>query len=387
MIRITLLVLLLSISLVGQSNFKDLKDDFQIGIYALQPKPGTRGHQKGTLNEIKDDIEKVKGLINAVIPYRNWNRADYPSWNYSGYVENFIKEMFSRTYSPYKNDLIQAFTPPLYSSFINPPVTTVPENDRQVDRSLDIGLFNNFIETLLREEINFVFDFVKGDTSKFLEIMLDRKKRPLGGWYLDDEPLIRNHDIEVIESMSKIIRLIEMKIYFENPILRNSGFNSFVDYKQDRYLAFDSDDLHNYHLSGRKEDAKFYYYNGSPKRLKKDKIYSVFKEGTYEVLMLDFYHDDIFFWNNILLEAKYEFHSQNRPIPQIMPIIKGFKRDVDSEMIDYRALINLLSKYEISGLWIYSWIDSFDKTIDLKENWNKRDNNLRESILDLKGRK
>jgi hypothetical protein len=382
MYRTFIIFIILFIQSLAQERVEN--EQLQIGIFSLQSPPGTEGYQNGSLIDVKKDIEMVKGFVNAAIPYRHWNRADYPNWNYTGFVTTYIKDLFKLTYSDSTSELIQAFTPPLYSSFINPPVKSVPENDGKIDRNLDIGLFNNFVSTILKKEIDLVFESVDGDTSKFIEIMFNKKKRPLGGWYLDDEPLIRNHDIEVIESMAKIIRLIEIKTYYENSLFRYYGHDSLDNYLQNRYLAFDADDLHDYHLSKRKRDADFYYFNGISRKLEKENIYTVFSEDTYDILMLDFYHNDNFFWNNIILEAKNEFISHNREIPLIMPIVKGFKGPYDDNILDYRSLFSLLMKLDIAGLWFYSWIDSLEETIDLKENWNNEENNLKRSIIDLK---
>jgi len=381
MFKLLVGVILISSTLIFT---QEKNNNFQIGIYALQSPPGTKGHQNGTLTEVKDDIRSVKGIINAIIPYRHWDRVRYESWNYTGFFLNYIKDLFRLTYSQFTNTTIQSLTPSLYSSFIVPASKNAPDDDSGIDRNLDVLLFSQFLETVLREEINLVFNQVNGDTAKFLSIILNHRLRPLGGWYLDDEPFIRNHDIEVIESMSRIIRLVETKVFYQNKILRDSGFYSLRKYRQLRYVAFDADDLHGYKISGRKSDAKFYNYNGKSIPLTEKKIYTIFKENTLDVIMPDFYHDDTDFWKTILRDIKSEFLLNNKRLPLIMPILKGFKSSYDKKNIDYQKLIEQLEKEDIAGIWLYSWLDSFDKTIDIKQRWNNKSNNLKKSILNLR---
>jgi hypothetical protein len=353
---------------------------FILGMYALQPPVGSEGHHTGSVTGIKTEIlsaynsgdpSGAKG-VNCAIAYRHWNRVDYPNQDFIGYVKNYIASMYKLTGSKSGEAGIQVLTPALYSSFFADPAEKMPMNDTGIDRNLDSLLFLNFVYQILEHEINIVLAAVDNDTSRTTEILLNKDSRPLAGWYLDDEPMTRNHDIEVIQSMGRLIREAETEFYENNTI-----FNS---YKSDlpgnlslrRYIAFDSDDLHHYPKASRLEDGKNYNLNGRTIKFIDGHIYSVFGEGVYDVLMPDFYHRNVNFWDVIFNEINLDYSGLNYKKPDIMPIIRGQVTewdDIDTQADFYEELFAKLLSKNIQGIWIYAWRDPNPKTMDVVETW------------------
>jgi len=355
-------------------------ENFLVGMYALQSPVGTKGFQDGSVSDIEPEVlSAYRGEypieyegVNCAIAYRHWNRIDYPNWNYSGFVKNYIKSMYELTRNESGEAGLQVLTPSLYSSFFLDPVSQMPTNDAGMDRELDYGLFLDFIQQVLKHEVNIVLEAVDNDSSKAIEILQNSVTRPLGGWYLDDEPLVRNHDIEIIQSMAKAIRLAEADYYSNEPLFDSMRFRNMNSLYHPRYIAFDSDDLHAYPGSSRPDDGKFYNFNGDSIKFSNGHIYSVFGEDVYEVLMPDFYHRDIEFWDVIFTDIEIDYFYANQQKPKIMPIISGQvteRDDIDTQAEFYNQLLSKLLKKNISGIWIYAWRGSNPKTMDVVETW------------------
>jgi hypothetical protein len=351
------LLLILKIQFAQSSN-NLTNTNFQIGIYGLQSSPGTYGFQTGSLNEIKDDIDLVKGTINAAIPYRHWDRVNYPNWDYNKYFQTYLQDMYSFTFNNENLECIQSYTPPLYSSFLKPPIESLPDDDRWNDRNLDFGLFQNFIKSVLEKELRLVINVSKNNKNLLEKILTTPNLHPLGGWYLDDEPLVRNHDIEVIETMSNLIRLIEKEFFYEKIVPLGIKEELLNNYLHPRYIAFDGDDLHKYFNSGRKFDGKFYNRDGNTIYFEKNQIYTVFKENTFDVLLLDFYHDDNKFWKKMFNDIADEYNSIGIKTPSIMPVFNievAKTSNISDNLIKMTSLLDLFKIFNVSGVWMYIW--------------------------------
>jgi len=371
--------------LLGQ-NLTD-SNQIQIGIYALQSPPGTNGHQTGSLKDIEADVKSVMGTINASIPYRHWDRVNYPNWDFNKYFLTYLEDMYSLTFNPDDLSCVQSFTPPMYSSFLDPPLASMPDDDRWYNRNLDFDLFQYFIKNILEKELSLIKNSSSGDKDKFLKIITDQELRPLGGWYLDDEPLIRNHDIEVIETMSEVIRLIEKDFFHEKIVPLGISENLLEKYLHPRYIAFDGDDLHKYPKSGRSFDGKFYNKDGNTFYFTKNKIYSVFQENTFDVLLLDFYHNNIPFWEKMFNDIESEFTTARQKIPIVMPVINAqvaLGSTIDAKQKEIDELVQLFTKLKMPGMWLYIWDDFDSKNLDTKVIWNDKQQKLKTELKSLK---
>ena len=358
---------------------QDKSDYFQIGLYGLQSPVGTKGFQTGKLNEIKNEVNETSSNINASIAYRSWNRKKYPNWDFNEFVSNYMKDMYLLTKDVNGNSGIQVLTPNLYSVFADPVVSETIENDNGNDRYLSREVFKKFIFDILDEEFNIVKQEVKSD-AKTIEILTNKYKRPLLGWYLDDEPLIRNHDISVIIEMAWYIRGLEKEFYNMHKVLSKFP-NSLDSYYHFRYMAFDGDDLHKYKRSGRPEDAVFYNLNGKSISFAKNQIYTVFPDDVVDVLLIDFYKPDPLFWNKIINDVEIEYLLTQRVKPKIMPVIyTNFKRK--SKLYNNKFYSNTFTQFkalDMDGVWIYKWKGS-DSKVGAKDIWNSEDIKLKEII-------
>jgi len=379
-----IIIFFLSIHVFAQESNNTNFEHFQIGIYALQSPPGTKGHQNGSLKDIVADVKEVNGTINASIPYRHWDRVNYPDWDFHNYFLTYMEEMYSTTLNNEDMSCIQVFSPALYSSFLTPPIKQMPENDRWADRNLDFELFQEFIRTILKKELELIINAVGSDKEKLEKILFNNKLRPLGGWYLDDEPLVRNHDIEVIETISEVIRLLEKEFFLEQIVplgFNENKLNSFLHY---RYIAFDGDDLHKYPKSSRQYDGRFYNRDGKTIYFQNNQIYSVFKPNTFDVLLLDFYHNDISFWEKMFNDIKNEYELLNREMPIVMPVINTQienESKLNLKLEEVENLINLFSNYNFPGIWMYIWEDNDNNNLDTRFIWKKNNFELKKKIL------
>lgn len=378
---IIMLILILSNYLFAQT--LDKNASLQIGIYALQSSPGTKGHQNGSIKEIEAEVREVRGTINASIPYRHWDRVDYSDWDFHNYFLTYLEEMYSTTFNNEDMSCIQVFTPALYSSFLTPPIKQMPANDRWEDRNLDFELFQQFIRNILKKELELIKKAVGSDKEKLEKILFNNKLRPLGGWYLDDEPFVRNHDIEVIETISEVIRLLEKEFFLEQIVPLGFNENMVNSYLQHRYVAFDGDDLHKYPKSSRQFDGRFYNRDGNTIYFQNNQIYSVFKPNTFDVLLLDFYHNDISFWEKMFNDIKNEYGLINTKAPTLMPVINTqieSEEKLSLKLEEIENLINLFSNYNLPGIWMYIWEDNDNNNLDTRLIWNKNDSELKKKI-------
>lgn len=365
-------------------NSSSINHDIQIGIYGLQSPPGSNGFQTGSLKDVESDIKSVVGTFNASIPYRHWDRVNYPKWDFNSYVLTYLENMYSLSFNPDDFSCIQSFTPPLYSSFLDPPIARMPDDDKNYNRSLNFDLFQNFVKKVLEKELILINNVANGDKDKFVKIITNPKLRPLGGWYLDDEPLVRNHDIEVVETMSELIRLIEKEFFYERIVPLGVDSILMEKYLHPRYIAFDGDDLHKYSKSGRSFDGKFYNRNGNSIYFKSNQIYTVFKENTFDVLLLDFYHNDIPFWEKMLNEIPSEFKSVKQKMPKVMLVASAQVESaskINEKIEELNRTIQLISEYKLQGIWMYIWDDNDSKNLDAKIIWNDSQQKLK---IDLK---
>ena len=376
---LTALFVLSTILIWAQVSESERRAKFQIGMYGLQPSPGTKGHQNGSVAEMKDELSLAQRPssennigVNAAIAYRHWDRVDHPNWSLTNYVTNYLEEMYFATINEDKSAGIQVLTPPLYSSFLQTPLKTAPEDDKGNDRVLDVDLFKTFVESVLQKELEIVLKATEGNIELVKEIMSAPHKRPLGGWYLDDEPLVRNHDIEVLNTMSSLLKIIEENFYAKNSslYLNNRGREA---YSHPTHVAFDADDLHRHPNSGRPNDGTFYNLNGKNISIDKGKIYTIFNPGTVDVIMPDYYGEDDNFWNVILNDIDEEFANYKAEKPKVMPVVKSFikKRNALPTSEEYEQLIQSLLEFNIAGVWFYSWRDSFGDRISASELWKK----------------
>jgi len=358
----------------------EAQENFQIGMYGLQSPVGTKGYKNGGLDEIKADINLVKNNINSAVAMRSWNRKKYPTWNFSGYFTNYMKEMYSQTMDEDGNSGIQVLTPNLYWIFADPVIDGTSEDEKGYNRHLSREVFRKFVFSLLEEEFKMVKKEVKSN-SKTIEILANNTKRPFLGWYLDDEPLIRNHDISVIIEMAWFIRDLE-KEFFESHEILSKYPNKLNEYFSPRYIAFDGDDLHKHRKSGRSEDALFYNLNGKEIKFSKNQIYTVFPEDIVDVLLIDFYQADPLFWNKIINDVELEYLHTQRVKPKIMAVIyANFKKKYDSYYNNkfYTDTFNQVMNLKIDGVWIYTWHSS-KENIGAKDIWNSREIKLNKFI-------
>ena len=334
------------------------------GMYGLQSPVGTKDHHTGGLASIKDDIRKISGIktdgnfrsINAAIAYRSWDRKKYPDFNFFGYVTNYMSDMYEFTKGENGSTGIQILTPPLYNVFTDPQVED-PENDIGNDREVDENLFEEFVLTILNAEVEIVQNSVE-DKKDIINILMDQDARPLGGWYLDDEPLVRNHDIQVIEKMAEEIRRIEKDFFSSNKLFMDLPYSEVANYYHNRFIAFDCDDLHGHQKAFRKSDGKVYNRDGKSMEFSDGKIYTVFSANTYDVLLPDFYKQDIRFWGKIISEIRYEFTKYNRSQPLLMPVISMQirKEDLANYTLDYyKELFDFLHASKVNGILTYVW--------------------------------
>lgn len=365
---------------------QETESNFQLGIYGLQSPVGTKDFQTGKLSEIKSEVKDLSCVFNSAIAYRSWDRNKYPTWDFTGFVTNYMSDMFTMTNEDSCDGIIQVLTPPLYPIFSDPQDLSLSNNDVGNNRSLEIKLFKEFITSLLQKE----FDLVKEACTNKIEIMemiTDKYKRPLGGFYLDDEPLVRNHDISVIEEMGKEIRRIEKKFMESNTVLSQMPRNKKNDYYHLRYIAFDCADLHAHVKAARKEDGKFYNRDGKSVSFSNGRIYSVFAPNTYDVLMPDFYKNDTRFWGEILSHIRYEYISNNLEIPILTPVISTEYREQDMKVFPenyYEVLTKYLKSQNIAGLWIYIWETTSPSFTDTKSLWENPRMNLKSTVKKLK---
>jgi hypothetical protein len=385
--QILIVFLFSAIFVVAQNSSITDQNYFQLGIYALQSPPGTKGHQNGSLKDIEADVKEVNGIINASIPYRHWDRVNYPDWDFNNYFLTYLSEMYTLTFNSQDYTCIQAFTPPLYSSFLDPPLAKMPEDDRWNNRNLDFDLFRSFIKKILDKEFELVSEAVNGNKNKIIEILFNQHLRPLGGWYLDDEPLVRNHDIEVVETMSQIVRLLEKEFFIEKIIPLGETESSLKYYLHPRYIAFDGDDLHKHPRSSRRFDGRFYNLDGRTIYFKNKNIYTVFNEDVYDVLLLDFYHNDIAYWQKMLDEVKQDFRSVNRDLPAIMPVINVQVRPestIENKLVEVDNLVELFSGMNFPGLWLYIWDDFNNETADANILWKQQQGRFKQQLNSIK---
>lgn len=374
---------------------QNLENSFIKGIYSLQPVPGTKGHANGDVSEISDEIlsayigrDSGRTIgINSVIPYRHWDRVNYPNWNYLGYVITYLKGIYNLTVDSSGTAGMQVLTPPLYSSFFKELSAGVLENDKGIDRILDTALVGNFIFELLNFEKELVLNKVGNDSSRALYILLNKFNRPLGGWYLDDEPFVRNHDVEILESLAGVIRKTEKDFFINESIFRNTSSEQLEKYFQNRFIVFDGDDLHDYKVSGRKEDGDNYNYNGETYWLSPFNRYTVLGEDTFDVLMVDFYHKDIDFWSKIINDIEFEYSNHHWKRPALIPVIYGLMQE-GSIMSEYKYyssnLIQSLLKHDIQGIYIYAWRATDRGKVVTKDLWSEPEVELRKIVESIK---
>lgn len=360
----SMMITLLSCSTTG--SFYSQKLSIPIGMYSIQDMQG-KGHQTGSVWGIEkqiiqliDPAQNSNFRISQTLPYRFWDRVRWPDWDFTGYVCEYMQSMYEITRDTSLSAGIQVLTPALYINFVSPPLQLGSHNiddDARANRSLALKIFDEFINRVLLKEYGIVKKAAGGDTTaeqqaKICALFQDPRKRPLGGWYLDDEPLIRNHDLQVIISMSRRIRKLEYEFSKQNKCLSQNG----IVLTHDRYIAFDGDDLHGYPKSGRKKDATFYNMNGKSIPLA-NKTYTLFPENTVDVVMVDFYHNDIDFWLKIIKEVRAEYARYNRTQPKLFPIVKGFmhRNERVTSSIQFNRLFSRLLGSDIDGLWIFAW--------------------------------
>lgn len=382
--KLKLIVIILTFSFnlaVAQSS----SSQFLIGFYGLQSPVGTQGFNTGHLDEIVDELNSAqKGGINVSIPYRSWNRIKYPHWDFFGFVKNYMSDMYKFTKMKPGKTGIQTLTPPLYAIFLLPPISNTPEDDRGNDRKLDKRLFRKFVKEILNKEISLVIENTTND-SVALSILLNQRFRPLGGWYLDDEPLVRNHDIEVLEDMANIIKSVEEDYFYSHEIFRDVSDEYMTDYLHPIFIAFDGDDLHNYKNSGRPKDAKTYNYNGVQYSFPKDKKYTIFSRGTLDVILVDFYHQDIKFWGKIINDIHTEIEFSRRSL-KVIPVVKVNHKKTNHSKYSVKYFNNLfsfLANQKIDGIWMYQWNTNKNDTYAGKDIWLDQNVNLSDLIKNI----
>lgn len=384
--NIIYIIILLSILLIfffykmQKSNIKSNKH-WEIGIYGLQEFPPLSGHQTGNLNNIKSDIDMINGYINTTIPMRSWNRDKYPNWDFFNYYLNYIQDIYNFTKTNTAECGIQTLTPALYPIFSDPPIDNI-ENDSNNNRILNKNLLKNFIISSLNKEVELILKSCNNDEKLLFNILSDSKSRIIKGWYLDDEPLIRNHDISVINDMGKYIRELEIQYYSNHNILSKFNINELF---KNRYVAFDCDDLHDYPASGRKLDAQFYNLNGRNIKFPSNIKYTIFDDNCIDVLLLDFYGTNVLFWKKILKDIINEYKLQNKKLPQMECIIYSDiwpENNLSYQEKYYIDTIELLKQYDINGIWFYLWYRNIDEVRTLKSMWNNPKYNIKKLIME-----
>ncbi len=347
------------------------------GLYGLQAPVGTKGYRTGRVDEVKKDLLSLvknenpgseNNSINSLIAYRSWDRKNFPNWDFSGFFLNYMEDIYELTKNENHRATVQVLTPTLYQPFIIPAVSTKPRNDEGIDRSLDKVLFKQYVFDVLQKEYDIVKKFSTND-SMLIDILLSPSSRPLLGWYLDDEPIVANHDIQVIEEMARIIFETEYE-FIRNKIEFNSIRDKILfNYHHIKTGAFDCDDLHQHPKSRQSKDGLTYNRDGRTYKLDGQR-YTIFKNGTYDVLMPDFYQLDTKYWGKILNDIRYEFASSNIKQPGIMPVIRGFinKKYVHALSNDfYTVLTNFLLNQKVDGIWIYTWQENNKENITVKD--------------------
>ncbi|WP_040516715.1 hypothetical protein, partial [Gracilimonas tropica] len=335
-------------------------EKFRVGLYALQD--GNNSSISGIINQVMDAHEGVTSnqyeAANIVIPYRTWIRGTYPNFDLNEWFGDYMEEIYEET----QHDglaFLQTISVPLYTQFVDPPfdtsATSIAQigNDKGTNRTLNTALFDNFINEILQREFDIVHTAVNGDENLIRSILGNKDDRPLGGWYLDDEPLVRNHDTQVINQMGSRIRTLENNFRNNNAVLSQLNTNQ---YQQKRYIAFDANDLHDHYSSTRKLDGDIYNENGTTNSISSSNKYSIFGSNV-DVLMPDFYNHNHQFWHIIIQQIRREYELNSLPIPEIIPIIQGFKNDYSSwfSEVEYTRLRDELIKDDVDGIFLYVW--------------------------------
>jgi len=85
-----ILSLLLLFLMCNLSIAQEMNNDFRIGMYNLQSPVGTKVFQTGHLEEIIEQVNSaIMGGVNSAIPYRSWDKINYPNWDFFGFVKNY----------------------------------------------------------------------------------------------------------------------------------------------------------------------------------------------------------------------------------------------------------------------------------------------------------
>lgn len=333
--------------------------------------------------------------LNMAMAYRSWDRVVYPDFEYTEYVTAYMDSIYTSTQNSDCTAGMQILTPTINVSFtdsqINFPVH--PDSLSGVDGILSDSTFTKFAAELLQKEFDLV-DACASASDRHTEmedilaetkdILTDRSKRPLGGWYLADEPITQNQDIGVINQIGKRIKAIEDSLY-SRLFLESKGlnFDEYSSYHQSRFVAFHSQPLHGHVISrlreneniGSIEKAKKYYKDGNNYDITKTARYSIFDEDVVDVIMPDYYNKGLNFWDVILDDIQYEYELNGKPLPEIMPVLQGFGRDGGYRSLntdEYERIVNHLIRRDVDGIFFWAWNTTI-YNCSLEDLWSSED--------------
>lgn len=347
-------------------------------------------HNPG-IDELTYDTARQKFLFNIFAPLRFRNDEGSFNW-FCNFTSNYIDSVYKG--SEFR---AQATTPNLNGCFF----TTLLDNsadleDRRYHNDiLNVAEFNNYIDTILVREYRLVQNRPGLTVAQKTAILENKDERPLGGWYLADEPITRNHDMEVIISMATNIRVRE------SIFAADHGLN-ITNYQADRFIIFNSTNLgiHSFFTSFASADSiKRFCYNwdgvwkdykdtDTPNSIYSNKFGLSQFQPFYEIAYVDHYSFNVNYWDTIIKQVRKDFKSSGRTVPQIIPIFAIHESSTvldDVFCLKLKQTINRIQYYQdVQGFGFYAY-DGGSTSHASGSNFNTIWDNGDTDTNDLKG--